>query len=167
MAPSRNSFVPSLSPGMTSGTLIYCTDCHTSDTSKMSGGSGANGPHGSNNSPLLIARYDMTDNSPESAGAYALCYRCHDRTSILANQSFAKHREHIVDHATTCATCHDAHGITSAQGTPTNNVALINFDTTIVSPDPVTGRMEFNSTGQGQGTCYLNCHGKAHSPLSY
>ncbi len=165
MAPGRNTFVPSLRPGLSSGSMIYCTDCHASDTSNMAGS--VAGPHGSNVRPLLAARYDMIDNSPESAAAYALCYTCHERSSILGDHSFAGHRKHIVDEGTPCSVCHDAHGISSAQGTSTRNAALINFDVTVVSPDPVTGQLEFMSTGQGQGRCYLKCHGKAHSPLEY
>ena len=47
------------------------------------------------------------------------------------------------------------------------NSHLINFDTTVVRPDPVTKRLQYNSTGTGSGRCYLLCHGVAHSPLSY
>ena len=163
----KNSNVPSLRPGWTSASLVYCTDCHSSDTGARAGGGGPAGPHGSYTRPLLSARYDTTDNTVESASSYALCYRCHDETSILANQSFSLHKKHIVDQRAPCSICHDAHGIASAQGTMLTNSHLINFDTTVVRPDPVTKRLQYNSTGTGSGRCYLLCHGVAHSPLSY
>jgi predicted CXXCH cytochrome family protein len=166
-APGRNTFAPSLSPGFTTASTIYCSDCHSSETSKTAGATGPNGPHGSSVLPLLLARYDTVDNTSESATAYALCYRCHDRSSILSDQSFTTHRLHVVDKTTPCSVCHDAHGISSTQGTTMKNTNLINFDTTVVRPDPVTHRLEFNSQGPGHGTCYLSCHGSNHSPLSY
>jgi len=30
-----------------------------------------------------------------------------------------------------------------------------------------SGQIQYTSTGPGQGSCYLVCHGKAHNPLSY
>lgn len=162
----KNTFVPSLRPGLTTASIIYCTDCHASDTAGT-GGAAARGPHGSNNPPLLRAPYSTTDTTPESATSYALCYACHDRSSILADQSFTKHHLHIVDQRTPCSACHDAHGISSAQGNTSNNSKLMNFDNTIVTPDPVTGKLQYVSLGPGAGECYLNCHGVAHSPLSY
>jgi hypothetical protein len=165
-AAGKNSNVPSLRPGLTTASIIYCTDCHASDTSKAAGGTTANGPHGSNVSPLLIAQYDTIDGSPESSAAYALCYRCHERSSILSNQSFA-HSKHVVDQRTTCSVCHDGHGVAAGQGSSTSNAHLINFDISVVTPDPVTGRLEYRSTGPQTGECFLSCHGSAHSPRSY
>jgi predicted CXXCH cytochrome family protein len=166
-ASGRGHDVPSLIPGMTTATLIYCTDCHNSDTARKANGPGPNGPHGSNLPPLLIANYDTTDGSSESSVAYALCYRCHQRSSILNNDSFSTHRQHIVNDRTPCSVCHDSHGISSAQGTPTNNAHLINFDTTVVFPDPITHRLEYRSSGPRSGQCYLTCHGKVHSGTRY
>jgi predicted CXXCH cytochrome family protein len=165
-AAGKNSFVPSLRPGLTTASLMYCSSCHSSDASKTAGGVGPNGPHGSGQPPLLIARYDTADNTSESDTAYALCYSCHDRASILSDQSFP-HRRHVVDSQTPCSVCHDAHGVSSSQGTTTRNAHLMNFDTTVVQADPVTGRIEYNSQGIAQGTCYMNCHGKPHSNLGY
>jgi hypothetical protein len=146
--------------------MIYCTDCHSSDTGGIGGISG-NGPHGSNARPLLKANYNTTDNTTENADAYGLCYSCHERTSILANQSFSLHSRHIVDLRTPCSVCHDAHGISSAQGTATNNAHLINFDLSVVQRDATTSRLEYRSTGINSGTCTLSCHGFQHSSLSY
>jgi hypothetical protein len=46
-------------------------------------------------------------------------------------------------------------------------VHLMNFDISIVSPDPQTGRLEFVDLGNYSGQCYLRCHGENHSPESY
>lgn len=165
-AAGRNPNVPSLKPGWTPSSLMHCSSCHGSETG-TGGGSGAPGVHGSNFGPLLKARYETADFTSESAQAYALCYSCHERSSILDNQSFKEHKKHIVDERAPCAACHDAHGISSAQGNTTNNSNLINFATSMVFPDPATGRLEFRDTGLFRGECFLRCHGTNHSPLRY
>lgn len=65
-----------------------------------------------------------------------------------------------------CSACHDPHGISSVQGNAINNSNLINFDITIVSPN-ASGEIRFEDRGTFAGACYLNCHGKAHDPLTY
>jgi predicted CXXCH cytochrome family protein len=169
-APGRNRDVPSLQPPWTTASLMHCSDCHGSSMSVKAGGSGPNGPHGSNEEPLLLARYETADFTPESADAYALCYRCHFRDTndgILLDRSFTQHKLHVEGANAPCSVCHDAHGISSAQGTFRNNSHLINFDRTIVFPDPLTGRREFIDDGLFMGQCYLRCHGVDHSPKSY
>jgi len=157
-----NRNVPSLISPWSVTSRIYCTDCHSSNNT-----AGAQGPHGSDYSPLLTLNYTTTDFTSESEFAYALCYKCHSRTNIDSDSSFRKHHEHIRGERSPCSACHDAHGISSAQGTSTNNSHLINFDTSIVSPDPSTNRLEFEDLGTFRGRCYLRCHGENHSPLSY
>lgn len=69
---------------------LDCTSCH--------GGSDASlfrGPHVSRYPKLLSAPYEVRSGIPESPDLYALCYQCHSRTSLLANESFLYHREHI------------------------------------------------------------------------
>jgi hypothetical protein len=168
-APGRSTFVPSLIAPWTTSSVIYCTDCHDSDTGPKAPipGSGPAGPHGSNYKHLLVARYDMdSGSSPESESTYALCYKCHSRTSILNDDSFKEHNRHLVRAAAPCSVCHDPHGISAAQGTTTNNSRLINFDTRFVTPS-LSGLLRFEATGQGRGRCYLTCHGKEHDPRSY
>ena len=162
-APGKNTDVPSLKPGLTTASRIHCTDCHGSD----SGLGGTAGAHGSNRHPLLVARYEISDNTRESAGAYALCYSCHERTSILNDESFKKHEEHVKGENTTCSVCHDAHGISSAQGMTMRNSHLINFDTTVVLPSSSNGRLEFVDQGFRRGNCSLLCHGQDHDEESY
>jgi hypothetical protein len=116
---------------------------------------------------LLVAPYETIDGTSESAVTYALCYRCHERSLILTSATFPQHMSHVVTDRTPCSVCHDSHGISSAQATAMSNSKLINFDTSVVTPDPVTGRLEYQSLGSRAGTCYLSCHGVPHSPLSY
>jgi predicted CXXCH cytochrome family protein len=160
-APGANTNVPSLISGLDELSVIYCTDCHNSDTTSQ-----IKGPHGSQYPYLLAYQYETTDETQESPFAYELCYRCHDRESILNDESFAEHNKHIEKKAP-CSACHDAHGISFIQGNSTNNSNLINFDTTIVFADSETGRMEFEDLGTFRGQCFLECHNKTHSPEEY
>ena len=113
VSPGVNPNVPSLIPPMTVATVIYCTDCHSSDAT-----SSAKGPHGSVYRPLLADRYETADFTPENSSSYELCYRCHSRNSILGDQSFAGHSEHL-ENGIPCSACHDAHGINASQGSTT------------------------------------------------
>lgn len=166
-APGRNSVVPSLMPGWTTASTMTCSSCHSNETSASGLATESHAVHGSNFQPLLSARYETADFTSESANAYALCYRCHDRSNILDDRSFPLHRKHIVDLRAPCAACHDAHGIASSQGNPSGNSNLINFATNIAFADPVSGRLEFRDTGMFSGECFLSCHGVAHSPMRY
>jgi len=128
--------------------VIKCTDCHA--------------PHGSIYENILSKNYQRRDDF-ESEESYALCYSCHLRSSILSNESFPYHRQHIVDERTSCYTCHDSHG-------SINNPALIRFNKdprfTRVNPSS-SGRLEYYSKGRNSGGCYLNCHGVDHNPKEY
>jgi len=157
----RSQNVPSLITSMTVTSIIYCIDCHSSDSTSKT-----KGPHGSINKHLLAGRYETSDFTQESSFSYELCYKCHSRNSILNNESFVKHKEHL-DEQIPCSACHDPHGISTAQGTTLNNSHLINFDISIVQADPTTGRLEFEDTGLFHGRCYLKCHNKTHSPGGY
>ena len=163
-----NTNVPSLRPPYTITSMVACTDCHGSDSSKAAGGLGGNGPHGSSYPGILLARYDTADFTPYSTTAYALCFNCHDNTQVVADSGpFPWHDTHVNKKTTPCSACHDSHGISSAQGNNINNFALINFDTSICFPDDVTHRLEFDHTGTGHGTCYVKCHGTNHSGTTY
>jgi len=162
-----NPLVPSLLPGYTEQSIIYCTDCHANDTGPGAAGSGPAGPHGSRYQYLLEREYNLIDGITRSDFApYALCYKCHNSDSILNNESFPEHARHIRDEGTACSTCHDPHGISATRGNPTNNSNLINFDMTTVVPDS-DGRLEFVDQGDFMGECYLTCHGVEHSPKNY
>ena len=161
-SPGANQNVPSLIPPMTVDTVIKCTDCHSSNSS-----AGIKGPHGSDFTPLLAYNYQTLDYTQESIFAYELCYQCHSRNSILGNESFKWHKKHVENGEIPCSACHDAHGVSSAQGSTTNNSHLINFDLSIVFPDPDTGRLEFIDEGTYAGECFLECHNRKHSSKDY
>ena len=164
--PRRNTDVVSLAPPLRVGSIITCTDCHNGDNARSVGGSGPNGPHGSLFEPLLVANYDTDDFTTESAQAYALCYRCHSRESILNNESFSRHRRHIVDFRTPCNVCHDPHGVYRGQGNSRNHSNLINFDLSVVRS--VAGRgVEYVDTGRMSGTCTMVCHDFTHVDFPY
>jgi mono/diheme cytochrome c family protein len=159
VGPGKNPDSPSLiGPTYTEASVIYCTDCHASN-----GAGSPAGPHGSIYPSILKYRYDKADNTAESLTAYELCYNCHNRTSILDDDSFGEHDKHIRDIGAPCNTCHDPHGISNAQGNETNNSHLINFDLSIVSPTG-SGNLRFVDTGTNSGYCLLRCHGVPHSP---
>ena len=154
--------------------MIHCTDCHADDEG------GSRGPHGSDWAPILRQRYETADFNPESYESYSLCYRCHDRSSILRDDSFRKgtsrttpsgggHSGHLAAGAP-CSACHDPHGVSAAatgmlsEGSHTH---LINFDTRIVSPFQGKAQPFFRDTGTFSGSCTLVCHGVTHDDTAY
>lgn len=158
-AAGRNPDVPSLLSPWRTSSVITCTDCHNNDQGPGAGGKGPNGPHGSAFAPILERRLELADFRGESAAAYSLCYKCHSRESVLANQSFLLHREHVVDDEAACTTCHDPHGVNGA-------THLINFNRAYVSPNAV-GRLDWRDGGRLRGTCNLACHGYDHQDAAY
>ncbi|MHC4441715.1 MAG: cytochrome c3 family protein [Planctomycetota bacterium] len=169
IAARRNNNVVSLLPPLRVGSQIRCTDCHNSDQAGQNVTAQPAGPHGSIYTPLLIDNYSTNDFTSESARAYALCYRCHERQSILNDESFSRHSEHIVRGRTPCSACHDAHGISRTQGNSRNNSNLINFDRSIVQPASagLSGRILFEDLGTHRGRCTLTCHGVVHIGFEY
>jgi len=163
-ARGRNSQVPSLLQPLKTTSQIYCTDCHGSDST----GRKTRGPHGSQYSPLLVREYVTQDETSENPVVYALCYRCHNRTSILADQSFSRHRKHIVEKRTPCSVCHDPHGVSITQTTGSTGTHLINFDRHVVVASPTAGTgPTFNDRGSLRGSCTLKCHGEDHDDRRY
>jgi predicted CXXCH cytochrome family protein len=156
-----NPDVPSLIPPLSVSSMIYCTDCHASD-----GSSSPAGPHGSIYSAQLKYQYLTVDGTSESALAYELCYSCHSRTSILNDESFGSHEEHIRDIGASCNICHDPHGISQTQGNSSNNSHLINFDRSVVSP-ALNGLFYFEDLGINSGRCYITCHAQNHMGLRF
>lgn len=165
--PGVNSTVPSLLPPWTTGSVLYCTDCHNNDSGAAAGGVDPNGPHGSDYAHLLGWRYETGIGIVESPSTYELCYRCHDRSSILDDESFGRHQRHIVFHGASCNVCHDPHGISSTQGSAVNHSHLINFDTAHVTENPDLGILEFVDLGELTGSCTLRCHGRRHNNSDY
>lgn len=159
VAAGKNTSVPSLILPMTTSSRIYCTDCHAGDSGAGTGGQGPKGPHGSVFEPILERQLALTDGQAETSGTYALCYKCHSRSSILADESFP-HRKHVEDEKVACTTCHDSHG-------SKDSTHLINFNPLYVTPHPTNGKLEFVDTGTFRGNCTLRCHGENHNAESY
>ena len=157
-----NTSVPSLIAPWTITSRIYCSDCHASD-----GASSPAGPHGSTFPRILKLQYSTANNTTESATAYALCYSCHSRASIMSDISFKEHSKHIQGEKTPCNACHDPHGISSTQGNSINNSNLINFWTGIMTPSPGNGAIRFEDQGIRRGRCFLTCHGEDHDGWNY
>ncbi len=157
----------SLIPGLARGTMIRCTDCHNNNDGPRAGGSGVDGPHGSIYDFLLERNYTVQDNTAESTFEYDLCYKCHERQSILGDESFSEHDKHIRGEDIPCSACHDPHGISLASPSGSDHTHLINFDTTIVFPEPSTRRLEFRDLGSFTGSCTLVCHGEVHRDEQY
>ncbi len=168
IGPRQNSDVVSLLLPWRPGAIMRCTDCHNSDEAASASGQ-PRGPHGSIYEPLLIANYSTRDFTSESPENYALCYRCHDRQSILGDESFPLHNVHVVRGRTPCSACHDAHGISRTRGNSRNHSHLINFDLNIVQPagGALGARLEFVDTGRFSGSCTLVCHGVTHVRFEY
>jgi hypothetical protein len=177
IGPGRNPVVPSLIPPLTASSVIYCGDCHASNDTRASGGTGPRGPHGSIYRNLLERNYATQDGTPESADAYALCYKCHKRETVLSNvSSFPLHASHVSPGpgaklataiATPCSACHNAHGISGLVGSSGSNGHLIDFDLNIVRPLPGEAAPRYTASGGRGGSCALVCHGQTHGPLSY
>jgi hypothetical protein len=146
---------------LTDISIISCSDCHGNDDP-----AGPKGVHGSRYRFILKDNFDASDKISESSYAYALCYRCHSRTSILANESFKYHSLHIqgktfAGSGTSCFTCHNSHGSVEFK-------YLLKFNRDIVSPTS-KGLLKFveKGTAKFSGECYLTCHGVEHNPKSY
>ncbi len=160
----RNPTIAGLVSPWTPASRTSCTACHDNNSADRSA---PRGPHGSNYRPILAAEYHL-DATPgrESYQLYALCYRCHDRNTLLDRHEGFPHRSHVVDDGASCAVCHDAHG-------SPHNAHLINFmrrDLTgkeVVLPSVKTGRLEYISNAPGSGQCSLSCHGYDHNDAKY
>ena len=142
--------------------VVKCADCHSSDDPAS-----PRGPHGSKYQGLLSDNYSTGDNVAESSFTYALCYKCHKRSSILGNESFPSHFRHITGEnnfkggGTSCYTCHTSHG-------SVENKYLLRFNRDYVT-ESSTGKLKFVEKGiyTFHGECWLTCHGVDHNPKSY
>ncbi len=149
--------VPSLRPELANRRMM-CSDCHGNDDRR-----GPRGPHGSRHRFLLAGNYDTEVYTDESPYAFELCYMCHDRESILSDESFPQHRLHVVGDplsnrsGTSCYTCHASHGAIGAPG-------LVRFNPQAVDPEPTARRLEYRPATDRAGECFLSCHGYDHSP---
>lgn len=161
----KGSDVPSLLAPLSAASVILCTDCHASDQRPRGG---PTGPHGSSYPFLLERDYQTLDGTAESAAAYALCYKCHDRGVLLSSGSaFPLHDRHVVVSRTPCSACHNGHGISQLHGTPAGSAHLVDFDEAIVGPGPGGLHPQYASAGYRAGSCSTSCHGVVHGAASY
>ncbi|MCG7900080.1 MAG: hypothetical protein JAY85_16690 [Candidatus Thiodiazotropha weberae] len=167
--PSNNSEVPSLRndiPLTTFSGQIYCSDCHSSNTSPAAGGLGPAGPHGSIHQGIMAQTYDI-DPASSTTLSNDLCFKCHDSGNLFTDQSFP-HTEHVVAENLGCVNCHDPHGSAS-------NRHLINFLTSSNIGGQIrtiTGTGDYLEptwldTGVHSGSCWLDCHGTVHNGFDY
>jgi len=140
--------------------LMYCTDCHTNDTTSV------RGPHGSVYNYILKMDYRAVSGQRTMASA-ELCFDCH-RYDTYANNSassavqgysrfnpptFAKgHGYHVGDRRYPCFSCHETHGSTTL-------AALM-----VVGRSP--GLSAYTQTANG-GTCTPTCHGQKSYTINY
>ncbi|MFQ5414014.1 MAG: cytochrome c3 family protein [Phycisphaerae bacterium] len=164
---SPSADTPSLVPGLAPGSMVRCTDCHNNEDGPGAGGGGPTGPHGSVNGFLLERNYNVQDEVEEAEFEYAMCYKCHLRSSILGDDSFTEHKRHIQNELAPCSACHDPHGVSLTLPTGSDHTHLINFDTSIVFPESQTGKIEFKDLGPFAGSCTLQCHGEDHRNEAY
>ncbi|NWF98690.1 MAG: cytochrome C [Nitrospirae bacterium] len=154
IGPGKNSFVPSLMIPFSSSSQIKCTNCHGNDDPL-----GPKGPHGSRYIHLLSKNFS-SDDRQESIQQYELCYTCHRRESILNNESFTYHNQHISNVGLSCRNCHNPHGSKRFQH-------LIDFENSLNIRPSSSGKLLYIYFGHGAGQCYLNCHDKDHNPETY
>jgi predicted CXXCH cytochrome family protein len=159
--PKLNKGLPSLRDKVMSEERMLCSDCHRSDNPD-----GAAGPHGSNHEFILSGNYNRDVYVQESPYEFEFCYSCHDRSSILNNESFPRHRQHIQgdlltgQRGTSCFTCHASHG-------SPDYPHLIRFNPQAVSGEKSGQGVDYLLSSPGTGTCVLECHGYNHSPGRY
>ncbi len=159
-AAGQNTSMTSLLAPLSVTSKIYCSDCHASDGS----GSPA-GPHGSSNVGILkfaydTARFPMLGTGWTGADLnmhWPLCFSCHNLSNVTTvhNNISGGHFLKYVG----CNTCHDPHGYDGNLGINGGNSAsafekLLNFDTTVIRPNLVNGKMIDIQNRK----CYFVCH---------
>lgn len=134
------------------GGRLDCSSCHDNPDP-----SGPRGPHTSTHPSLLKAAFGRErDMGRLGERANDLCFLCHDRQSILANQSFTFHAQHLQGFTGTGsgAPRRQASGLTEAQ-------AMMG----IRSPrDFRPGRAGAYLPGYGEPTVCASCHAAHGSP---
>lgn len=159
-ATGQNPIVTSLTGPWTVASRMYCSDCHGSD-----GAGSPAGPHGSNNLAILKFAYDTARfpmlgagwNSTDLSMHWPLCFQCHNVTTVSSIRNGIS-GGHFLKY-TGCNTCHDPHGYDGSLGTNGGSMSsaferLLNFDTTVIRPNPINGKM----IDVPNRKCYFVCH---------
>ncbi len=147
--PNNTSIVTLIAP-LDQTSIIYCTDCHSSD-----GVEAPNGPHGSQYPQILKYNYERINWDP-SYTAYEICFQCHNQSAVIS-----LHRQIKFSHArkASCNVCHDPHGVT-------DRPYLLNWNISVVTPNS-NGDLYYVDLGIGHGICYMRCHNRDHVESTY
>ncbi len=137
----NNSAIVTLIAPYDQTSVIYCTDCHSSD-----GVDTPKGPHGSNYPQILKYNYERVS-FDNSYTAYEVCYRCHAQAEVITLHRMIKQNHY---QRASCNVCHDPHGVTDAP-------YLLNWDINYVTPNS-NGDLSYTDLGPGHGVCNLACH---------
>jgi len=126
---------------------LDCTSCHDNpDTTSM------RGPHTSPYPSLLKAAYGREkDTGGLAVRSNELCFTCHSKTSILSNQSFPTHNEHITGFVGSA-------NRSFRKEAPTAGAGLRAKPGTQFGRDPRTGRTVGYLPGFGEPTPCATCH---------
>ncbi|MBI5169989.1 MAG: hypothetical protein HZA61_10910 [Candidatus Eisenbacteria bacterium] len=127
--------------------------------------------HGGTRQYMLLGAYALNDNTTYTTAAYALCWTCHSEAKIINQYNHFKdlHKKHTKEKRVPCFVCHDNHGPYDA-----GEAGLVNFTyaqsrgVSITYTGGKNASTAFTISADGvTGYCYVNCHGKSHSPQSY
>ena len=136
----------------TIGSMVFCTDCHGSDSSGIRGSHGSIYPH------ILVKKYETsaTPAASYNTANYALCFSCHNAATLRGpGAKFPQHGKHL-DAGMHCTYCHDPHG------SPLNP-GMINFDIRPgITSQSGSKPIELKYPLGGRNSCVLTCHGKVH-----
>jgi predicted CXXCH cytochrome family protein len=131
---------------------IYCSSCHASN-----GQNSPAGPHGSIYPRILKSNYNI-EKTPQLGEAWPsliqsnfnLCFECHE-VNMVTNIHTQISEGHFME-TIGCNACHDPHGYEG--GTYSENAYGINFDQSVIQPNPINGRM----IDLDAKKCFMTCH---------
>ena len=152
MEEGKNSNPRGLIAPLSAASQVYCSSCHASD-----GENAPAGPHGSIYQRILKANYNM-DKTPQLGKSwpsliqsnFALCFDCHEVNTVTTIHTEISNG-HFME-TIGCNACHDPHGYEG--GNLSENGYLVNFDQTVIQPNPVNGRM----INLDEKKCFMTCH---------
>ena len=156
---------------------VRCTHCHGNPRTREPGTPAAaarQAPHTSQYEGVLIANYRRTPMLTGEAyddADFALCYLCHGEAGITGDNdatNFSFHDKHVtgLDENATCSECHaQVHSSALRPTAQTGSTSrLVVFGPSVT---PQGGVIRWTSTGEGQGSCTLMCHGEGHQDEGY
>ncbi|MFQ5550121.1 MAG: cytochrome c3 family protein, partial [Gemmatimonadales bacterium] len=158
--------------GLSTNSVLKCTDCHTNDSYETTTGTSADapvGPHGSTYPSILRAFYQNSLPGPNNwdPANFDLCFRCHNenmliarrwgdgaRTNFYDDDKDNLHYVHLDDRADksrpTCRSCH--YNVHSNQETTTTQYRIDGVVYTTPPPDTPTRLINFHPSIRATGT---------------